>query len=129
MADFWPQPKPAITVTRAILTAGLPNIPVSSEQPKTRPKKYIVVSLLNTINDNPAFTVPRPLIECWAETSEQAELLANQAVKVLRNAQGRFADAWVKRMRDIQGPVPLNDPDIQDRRRFQFHGDLYLSNN
>ena len=127
MADFWPAPKPAIAVCRAILTQGFPSMSVTSEMPRTRPAEFIVIDLAGNDYSNPAFTVPRPLIECWASSSARAEALCGEAIAVMRNARGTFAGAYVKGMYDIQGPVPLNDPDIQDRRRFQLHGDLYIS--
>jgi hypothetical protein len=138
MVDSWPAPKPAVAVTIAALKSKLvalypalytSSLYIRSEQPPgTRPSKYIVVSLLNTDFPNPAFTVARPLVECWAESSAVAEEMAGHAVRALKNAKGQqFATGWVKSFDNIQGPLELNDPDIQDRRRYQFHGDLYLS--
>lgn len=137
MVDSWPAPKPAVAVTIAVLKAKLvalypvlytSSTYIRSEQPSTRPSKYFVVSLLTTDYPNPAFTVPRPLIECWAESSATAEEMGGHAVRALKNAKAQqFAGAWVKAFDNITGPLELNDPDIQDRRRFQLHGDLYLS--
>jgi len=136
MADSWPAPKPAVAVTIAALKAKLAalypslytGLYVRSEQPTTRPSKYIVVSLLTTDFPNPAVTIPRPLVECWAESSATAEEMSCHAVRALLNAKTQtFAGAQVKAFDNIQGPLELNDPAIQDRRRFQFHGDLYLS--
>lgn len=128
MADSWPAPKPALTVTRAILLDGFPTgTKVYTEMPSTRPDEFIVVGMASALYPNPAFTVPRPLIEFWAKTSARAEEMCCQGIRVMRNAKGEFAGAWVKGMHDIQGPIPLNDPDIQDRRRSQMHGDLYLA--
>lgn len=136
MVDSWPEPKPAVAVTIAALKAQLvelypgvyTSLYIRSEPPTTRPAKYIIVSLLNTDHPNPAFTVPRPLIECWAETAATAEQMSGHCIRALKNAKAqKFADAWVKAFNNIQGPVELNDPDIQDRRRYQFHGELYLS--
>lgn len=136
MTDSWPAPKPAITITRAILLDSFPTLSASSEMPAKRAKEFFVIGMANAFYPNPAITVPRPLIECWSTTAELAEQLACRAIQVMRNAKGYFegeqsdgstVGAWAKGMRDIQGPFPLNDPDIQDRRRFQFHGDLYLS--
>lgn len=129
MVDSWPKPKPGLAVTRAVLAAKLPSVPVSSDMPATRPAKFIRVSLLDTDHPNPGATVPRPLIECWAETSVLAEVLAGDAVHALLNAKNNnpHAGAYVKAFDDVQGPFELNDPDIQDRRRWQFHGNLWLS--
>lgn len=107
--------------------AAFPGKKVTSEMPSTRPDEFFTIDLAGNDYPNPAFTMPRPLIGCWAKTAERAEQLACEAVTVLRNAKGLFGGAQVKGMYNIQGPVPLNDPDIQDRRRFQFHGDLYIA--
>lgn len=127
MSDSRPAPKPARAVSRAILIAAFPTAKVYWEMPSTRPDEFFVVGMANAIYPNPAFTVPRPLIECWAKTEERAEQLACQAIQAFVNAKGVFGGAQVKGMYDIQGPIPLNDDDIQDRRRSQFHGDLFIS--
>jgi hypothetical protein len=136
MVDSWPEPKPAVAVTIAALKAKLvalypalytSSLYVRSEQPETRPTKYIVVSLLDADFPNPAFTVSRPLIECWAESSAVAEQMTGHCIRALKSAKGeQHAEAWIKAF-DNTHVVPLNDPDIQDRRRWQLHGDLYLS--
>lgn len=124
---IWRKPKPALTVARAVLVAGLPTIPVSSDQPATRPAKYIVLELPDTDYPNPAFTEPRVLLHCYATTSSLASDLAADALAVLLNARGLFGGAWVKKFADPHGPYKLNDPDISDRQRYQFHGVLRLS--
>lgn len=124
---LWRKPKPALTVGRAVLVAGLPTIPVSTAAPSSRPDKYIVLGLLSGDYPNPAFTEPRLLVHCYAKTSLLAGDLADEALAVLLNARGVFAGATVKKFGNPQGPYPLNDPDISDRYRFQFHGVLRLS--
>ena len=121
---LWRKPKPALTVARAILVAGLPGIAVSSDKPATRPDRYIVVELIDSDYPNPAFTEPRVLVNCNATTSALAGDLAADALTVLLNARGVFAGATVKKFADPQGPYKLNDPDITDRQRYQFHGVL-----
>lgn len=124
---IWRKPKPALSVATAILTAGMTGVPVSTGQPSTRPSKYIVLGLVTSDYPNPAFTEPRLLVNCYATTSVLAGDLADDAITVLLNARGVFAGAWVKKFADPQGPYPLNDPDITDRYRRQFHGTLRLA--
>lgn len=129
MTAIWHKPKPALTVTRAILIAApsLSGIAVSTDKPGTRPQKYIVLELLSGDYPNPAFTEPRVLVNCHATTSALAGDLADEALAVLLNARGLFSGATVKKFADPQGPYKLNDPDITDRQRYQFHGVLRLS--
>lgn len=124
---LWRKPKPALTVARAVLIDTLTTIPVSSTDPSTRPSKYIVLSLLSSDYPNPAFTEPRVMCHCYATTSLLAGDLADEALTVLLNAQGSFAGVYVKKFANPQGPYRLDNPDISDRVRFQFHGDLRLS--
>lgn len=124
---LWAKPKPALTVAREILASAFPDMKVASGQPKDRPDRYIVLGLITSDYPNPAFTEPRLLVNCYAKTSLLAGDLADEAITVLLNARGVFAGATVKKFADPQGPYPLNDPDISDRYRFQFHGTLRLS--
>lgn len=127
MTAIWRKPKPTLSVATALLTAGMPGIPVSTGQPTTRPQKYIVLGLVTSDYPNPAFTEPRLLVNCYATTSVLAGDLADDALTVLLNARGVFAGATVKKFGNPQGPYPLNDPEITDRYRRQFHGDLRIS--
>lgn len=125
---LWAKPKPALTVAKAVLSPSYPGMHVASGQPTgTRPDKYIVLGILNSDYPNPAFTEPRILVNCYGKTSLAAGDLADDALTVLLNARGQFAGAWV-RFGNPQGPYPLPDPDISDRYRFQFHGELRLHN-
>ncbi len=125
---LWAKPKPALTVARAVLSPAFPGMHVASGQPSgTRPDRYLVVGMLSSDYPNPAFTEPRVLVNCYAKTSLLAGDLADEAITVLLNARGVFAGATVKKFADPQGPYPLNDPDISDRYRRQFHGVLRLS--
>jgi len=123
----WAKPKPALTVARAVLAAEFTGMHVASGQPKDREDRYIVLSTLTSDYPNPAFTEPRILVNCYAKTSLLAGDRADEALATLLNARGLFAGAWVKKFAEPQGPYPLNDPDISDRYRFQFHGALRLS--
>ena len=128
MAGFWPVPKPAVATTIAILESRFAGMYVRSLPPAERPERYIVVSLVNTDYDNPAFTVPRPVVDCWALTPGDAEAFAGEAVAALKNAKAHtFNEAFITGVRDVQGPYPLPHPDVHDRHRYQFHGGLYIS--
>lgn len=127
MADSWPKPKAPVPVALAILEAGDPDAPGSDEIPDPRPARFYVVSSAGGDFSNPAFSAPRVLVECWAEDSSTAELMAIDGIQMFKNARGRvFAGVQVIAVDDIQGPTDYNDPDIQDRRRSQFFGTLLL---
>lgn len=124
---LWPKPKPALLVARAILLDGIAGLSVTTDKPSTRPDRYIVLELTEGEYRNPAFSSPRVLVNCSAKTSLLAGDLANEALAVLLNARGLFEGAHVKKFANPQGPYKLNDPDISDRQRYQFHGELRLS--
>ena len=126
---LWAKPKPGLTVARAVLIAApaLSGVPVSTVGPTTRPDRYLVLGALDTDYPNPAFTEPRILFHCYAKTKPATEDLANEALAVMLNARGLFAGAQVKKFDEPKGPYEYNDPDITDRFRFQFHGQLRLS--
>lgn len=124
---LWRKPKPAITVTKAILVAAAPTVPVSSTQPERRPDRYVVLGVLSGDYPNPAVTEPRVKVDCYAKTILAAGDLADEAIAALLNARGLFAGAWVKKFANPKGPYRLDKPGITDRYRFQFHGELRLS--
>ena len=129
MADSWPVPKPAVHTTIAILVDALDSgLYVKSARPKERPQRYVTVGLMNSSYPNPAFTVPRPLVEIWGAKTELVEQLSNDVVAAVMNAKGKtFDGAFVYGVSNLQGPVEYNDPDITDRIRWQIHFDLGLS--
>lgn len=128
MTDFWPKPKSALKTIKAILEPRFPGLTVSPAMPKVRPSQFIVLSLMPGDFPNPAFTIAHPLVECWAETAETAEDMCGIVSQAFNNSKGRwFAEAQILGWGNEQGPVEFNDPDITDRRRWQLHGDLYIS--
>jgi hypothetical protein len=128
MADSWPLPKKAVPVAIAILEAAFPTLTVSDEIPEPRPARFLVVSRTGGTQPAQHQDRPRILVECWAKDSDTAEQMTTTARQALRNARAStFGGVWVYCWENEQGPVDLNDPDIQDRRRCQFHGDLLLS--
>lgn len=128
MANSWPKPKPGVPVAIAILADVFPGVTISDEEPPTRPDRYIVVSALPGSYNNPAFSEPRILVECWASDSSTAEDMACTGMQAFKNSRGKtFLGAGLKGAEDVQGPTDYNDPDIQDRRRCQFHGTLLIS--
>lgn len=127
MTAIWRKPKPAMTVARAILIASFPSLSVTTEDPKTRPDKYVVLEQLPMDYPNPAFTEPRVMANCYAKTPLLAGDLADDVLTALLNARGLFAGGEVKKFANPAGPYRLDHPDITDRVRFQVHGDLRIS--
>lgn len=134
MADSWPVPKPAVKTTIALLRAELSGgLYVKSSRPVDRPDQYVTVGLMNSDYPNPAMSLPRPLVEVWGRSTEIVEVLSNQVVAAVLNAKGRtyavagVGDVFVFGVKNIQGPVEYNDPDITDRLRWQIHFDMGLS--
>lgn len=127
MANSWPLPKSAGGVAVAILEDATAD-PVLGEMPTNRPTRFYVVSVLGGDYSNPAFSEPRVLVECWAPDAATAEDMACVGMRAFKNARAKtFAGAFIHGCEDLQGPTDYNDPDIQDRRRSQFHGTLLLS--
>lgn len=127
MVNAWPKPKKAGAVAVAILEAATAD-PVLGEMPTTRPARFYVVSVLGGDFTNPAFSEPRVLVEAWAGDSDTAEDMCLTAMQAFQNARGKsLGGAFVYQAKDFQGPTDFNDPDIQDRRRSQFHCTLPLS--
>ena len=129
MVNSWPAPKPAGTVA-VLIVEGATMFPVFGEMPETRPPAFYVVSVIGGRYDNPAFSEPRVLVEAWATDAALAEDMTVAAMRAFKNAHGAtFGGVFVHGAEDLQGPTDYNDPDIQDRRRCQFHGTLLLSTN
>jgi hypothetical protein len=119
-----------VPVALTILEAGDLDAPGSDEIPDPRPPRFYVVRGIGGRYDNPAFSDPRVLVECWAEDSSTAEQMCLDGIQMFKNARGRIYDGvQVIRVYDVQGPTDYNDPDIQDRRRSQFFCTLSLSTN
>jgi hypothetical protein len=128
MAEFWLPAKPGVKVAIAILDAKF-GFTVSDTMPKTRPPQIILVSHMGGSRPNPAQSIHRLLIECWANKFQfNLEEMCAEASAALRNSRGKsFADAFSFGWTNEQGPVDFPDPDVTDMSRWQFHGDLTLS--
>lgn len=129
----YPTPKPAGKIAVKILTAAFDDIPVSSKSPLLLPDKYIRVSrvgggLTSLITDS-----ARILVEAWAATVPEAEQICCEAIAALQNAQGTSvtydtdAEAFIRGFGNVDGPVDYADPDVPDKERWQFTGDLLVS--
>lgn len=124
----WPLPRRAVPVALAILKAATPDIPGYDKIPEPRPAKFYVVSRAGGHQPNQKMDAPRILVECWAEDSDQAEDMTTDARQAFRNATGKhFGEAFIYYWDNEQGPVDFDDPDIKNRSRCQFFGDLYIS--
>jgi hypothetical protein len=125
-----PRKPRALDAVIGILDAAFPTVAVDVAMPRTRPAKFIKVSLLNAQSPNVASYRPRILVECWAGGTNRyhtAYDMALDAVKALEDAGSTFVeDIWVRCFDDVEGPVPLPDPDVPEMERFQFHGNLHL---
>lgn len=127
MASSWPLPKSAGPVAIAVIDAASAD-PVLGEMPAIRPARFYVVSVVGGNYNNPAFSEPRVLVEAWASDAATAEDMACIGMRAFKNARGTIvAGAFIHGCEDLQGPTDYNDPDIQDRRRSQFHGTLLIS--
>lgn len=124
----WPLPRNAVPVALAILADATPDIPGYDAIPEPRPAKFYVVTRAGGEQRNPKMDTPRILVECWAEDSAEAEDMTRPARRAFRNAAGRwFGGGFIYGWGNEQGPTDYNDPEIQDRRRCQFFGDLSIS--
>lgn len=124
----WPIPKPAVKTAISVLQSAFPGVAVDSASPKNRPAKYVTVSRIGGGQDNPRMDSARLLIECWARTDADAEVMTGVVRATLRNAGGTHVDdVFIYGWGNESGPVMYDDPDISDRTRWQLTGDLSVS--
>jgi hypothetical protein len=133
MTTQWPTAPPVVQAAVGILSAGLPSILVSPIMPLVRPATFIRVDRVGGGQLNLATELARLLVECWvAETAGGyggAEILANNARHALYASAGQvFAGIFIRAWRNEDGPVNYPDPDVSNMTRFQFTGDLLVSN-
>jgi hypothetical protein len=125
-----PRKPRALDVPITVLQTEHPGVLVDVSMPRTRPAKFIKVSLLTARSPNVVSYRPRILVECWAGGTNRyhtAYDMALDSIKALEDAGSTFVeDIWVRCFDDIEGPVPFPDPDVPEMERFQFHGDLHL---
>ena len=128
MVDFWPAAKPAVKTAITALDAEYA-CRVSDRMPKTRPAQAILVSQIDASIPNPAQSVHRLLIECWADPySLNVEEWANGVAATMANLRGKTIDGvFIFGWSNQHGPVFFPDPDVTDMDRWQLHGDFTLS--
>jgi hypothetical protein len=133
MAVQYPTAPPVVKAAVSILSAALTPVLVSPMMPLVRPTVFVKVDRVGGHQLNLATELARLLVECWVHETAGgyggAETLANQARHALlaaagTNAAGTFIRIW----RNEDGPTNYPDPDISDMTRFQFTGDLLVSN-
>jgi hypothetical protein len=127
-----PVPKPAVLTAITILAAAV-DVDVSSDMPVHRPESFIRVSRIGG-GMTKATDSARILVEVFGVTTAVVEDLCNQCRAALRNASGTTVDigtanAFIRSWDNEQGPVELQHPQVLDRERWQFHGDLLVKAN
>ena len=133
MAVQWPTAPPVVQAGVAILQTTFPSIPVSPMMPLTRPAQFIRIDRVGGGQFNLATELARLLVECWVHETAggygSAETLANDARHALYASAGTTqAGIFIRAWRNEDGPVNFPDPDVTDMTRFQFTGDLLVSN-
>lgn len=108
--------KPPATMS-AVVNILAP-LDASTKAPDQRPTQYVRVSRVGGGMINPVTDKARVLVECWAESTVNAETLANDARYLLCNAGGKsFAGVFIRWCSEVSGPVDF--PDTVGPR-FQF---------
>lgn len=130
----YPKSKPAVLTAITILSEAMPAIPVSSDMPAVRPAAFVKVSPIGGVKPHQASDSPRILIELFAVDTETVEDMYLTASQALLNAGSTFVtttkgEVFVRCWDDQQGPVERQHPEILDRERWQFHGDLLIKSN
>lgn len=127
----YPVPKPAVLAAITVLAAAIDDVSISSDMPPHRPERFIRVSRIGGTFGDPATDFARILVECFGVTTLQVEDLCNQARAALRNAAATtiLGNIFIRCWDNEQGPVELPHPQILDRERWQFHGDLLVKAN
>jgi len=120
MAVQWPTAPPVVQAGVAILQTTFPSIPVSPMMPLTRPAQFIRIDRVGGG-------------QCWVHETAGgyggAEGLANKARHAFYASAGTVqAGIFIRAWRNEDGPVNFPDPDVTDMTRFQFTGDLLVSN-
>jgi hypothetical protein len=126
--------KPAVLTAITVLSEAMPAIPVSADMPAHRPNEFIRVSPAGGTQPNQATDNPHLLIELFAVDTETVEDMFLTASQALKNAGSTFVtttkgDVFVRCWDNQQGPVERAHPEIVDRERWQFHGDLLVKAN
>lgn len=131
---LWPKRKPAVLTAITVLSEAMPAIPVSSDMPAHRLDQFIRVTRLGGRMTDPATDYARILIECFAVDTATVEDMCATASQALRNAGSTtvttsLGDVFIRCWDNESGPVERPHPEILDRERWQFHGDLLVKAN
>jgi hypothetical protein len=128
---LWPTPKPAVLAAITVLAAAIDDVDISSDMPVHRPETFIRVSRIGGRMPDPSTDNARILVEVFGVTTAVVEDLCNQARAALRNASSTtvLSDVFIRSWDNEQGPVELQHPQVLDRERWQFHGDLLVKAN
>jgi hypothetical protein len=128
---LWPTPKPAVLAAITVLAAAIDDVDISSDMPVHRPDSFIRVSRIGGRMPDPSTDNARILVEVFGTTTAVVEDLCNQARAALRNAASTtvLSDVFIRSWDNEQGPVELQHPQVLDRERWQFHGDLLVKAN
>lgn len=118
-------PKPAVSTARSILSAALPGTTVRDQIPSPRPQQFVVVKRTGG-TQTVAQDVAQITVDCYAGSSVDAEDLAAAACTALWNAETATGVDYAY-WSDGAGPYDLPNPDITDRYRWQFNGNLRIS--
>ena len=118
-------PKPAVSTVRSILSAALPGTTVRDTIPSPRPQQFVVVKRSGG-TQTVAQDVARIVVDCYAASSAAAEDLAGIATTALWNAETTTGVDYAY-WSDGAGPYDLPNPDVTDRFRWQFNGNLHIS--
>lgn len=133
--QIWATPKPAVKAAVEILADAFGKYAVvSTKLPRNsqRPERFVRVSRVGGGQNNPATDTARLLVECFGYDTETVEKMCNTARTALRNAAGTTVtdeDIFIRDWNNEQGPVDFFHPDIIDRERWQFTGDLTVKAN
>jgi hypothetical protein len=133
---IWPTPKPAVLAAITILADAFRGYAeVSAKLPRnSRPERFVKVTRVGGSQDTPVTDDARILVECFAPDPAQVEAMCNTARSALRNASATTVettagDIWIRAWDNEDGPTDFPHPDILDRERWQFHGDLCVKSN
>lgn len=99
-------------------------VPVSTQMPTTRPRRFVVVSRIGDGARVFGAMNPRFLIECYAENECEAELLAEKTRWCWCDFE-RTKPHGINSASADQNMVRYEDPSVE-HHRFQFTGSLQI---
>lgn len=131
MSDDLMVPASATVVLAALIRERLPteysDVRVCTKIPNPRPAHIVRVTrrpgggMAASGHTDQVFA----LLECWADTEDDAEDLANLVRAVMKSARSRTVHGtFIRSWKEDSGPYPW--PDESGQERFQFTGELLL---